>query len=839
MSLLKHTDIINMYDIINKYTKLYIKSEFLKKDISNDINYKEIKMGLNIANILSSSREEEHREIALKFATIIASLVEDIKILYRCNNILSSLSIFTFEDVLREKKDCDIKNINSKGITLFDKLYNEEYHSRNIAGNKVKLNKFQLYVSDALQNVNNISVSAPTSVGKSYIMKKLILDIILDTQNSKVIYIVPTRALINEVMSDIQKEMESLKITNEIIVTCTTEIKEDISNKRCIFILTQERLNQLCSNKEYEFDINLIVIDEAQKISDTSRGILLEYSIERVREIWPQIKIFFISPLIDNPGIFIKRFQLDSAYVKNENFSTVNQNIIYLNSGQRRSTVDIVYEKEVVESIDFTKSKYPNMPTKIASIYNKFNNGENSIIYCNIKAYAKKIANEVANIEECMDIDDKEIIEFSEFLKVYINDNYDLAKLIRKGIAYHYGRLPNIIKMGIEDLAKEGKIKTITCTSTLLEGVNIQANNVYVFNPKKKNDPLNDLDFWNLAGRAGRMRTDICGNIICINIMQSWDYEYSKKNIEDVEFRTHRILLNNAEEFITFLGKENKLTNFSEDKIKEYNNLESCLMLNVLNGNSLVEKYYDASGDNLASIKKIEKKVKERINENKVPQQILKKLAGINVEAINELWNLFLDNYDRIEDYKLSSPFAEDGVEKFDRVLNKINSVFLNNKMSVRKLKAIQRVSFKWIKEESMRDILFYNYNFDNKDSNSINKQIEDKLDFLNQVIRYEISNYLFAYHEILKEVMIFKGDEEKSNKLLNYSLYLEFGASKKKTLELMYLGIFREGAIILSKYIRNDESDKIYSELNSININNLEINGYIKSKLIEKIKTI
>lgn len=836
MSLLKHTDIINMYNLINKYTKLYIKKEFLDRDINKDIDYSEIKMGLNIANILSCSKVEEYRYIALKFATISAGLVEDYKILYRCNNILSRLSIFTFTDVLKNKKGYDTQKISSKGMTLFEKLYHEEYYSKIISGNKVKLNDFQMSISNAIETSSNISVSAPTSVGKSYIMKQIILETILQTKNSKVIYIVPTRALINEVMNDINIEIENLKIPHEILVTCTSEIKDDIKDKRCIFILTQERLNQLCSNVKNNLNMNLIVIDEAQKIADGSRGILLQYSIDRVKEIWPQIKVFFISPLIDNPDIFIKRFKLDNPYIKNENFSTVNQNIIYLNDGKKRSTIDIIYENEIIDSIRFTKTKYPNIPTKIAKIYKIFNNGENSIIYCNKQSFARKIVNELLKIEDDIDNSDKELMEFSDFLRIYINDSYDLAKLIKKGMAYHYSMLPSIIKIGIEDLAKKGKLKIITCTSTLLEGINIQANNIYIFNPQKKNNLLDNLEFWNLAGRAGRMKTDICGNIICINIAQNWVKDYSKKNIEDIEFSTNKILSSSSKDFVTFLENKNSI---NSDKIKEYNNLESYLMLKVLNGKSLIETYSEMDRYDEGNIQKIEDKIKQKINENKAPEQILKKLVGINTNVINELWDIFVSNYDNIERYHLLNPFAEDAIKRFDYILEIINSVFINNKMSIKKLKSIRKVAFKWIKEENMRSILFYDYNFENKDSNKINDHIEYRLDFLNQTIRYEISNYLFAYQEILKEVMILNGDEEKCSKLLNYPLYLEFGASKKKTLELMYLGIFREGAIILSKYIKSDETDKIYSELKNLNINSLDINMYIKNKLIDKINTI
>ncbi|EOU1942988.1 hypothetical protein DMN42_11805, partial [Clostridium perfringens] len=75
--------------------------------------------------------------------------------------------------------------------------------------------------------------------------------------------------------------------------------------------------------------------------------------------------------------------------------------------------------------------------------------------------------------------------------------------------------------------------------------------------------------------------------------------------------------------------------------------------------------------------------------------------------------------------------------------------------------------------------------------------------------------------------------------KMCNYPLYLEFGASSKKVLELMYLGIFREGAIVLSKYIKSDQKENIYIELKNLNLDKININKYVKNKIKEKISIL
>ena len=199
----------------------------------------------------------------------------------------------------------------------------------------------------------------------------------------------------------------------------------------------------------------------------------------------------------------------------------------------------------------------------------------------------RKIANKLAeNISNCMDKNIK-IREFRDFLKNYICEEYDLSKLIEKGIAYHYSKLPTIVKMGIEDLAKEGLLKFVTCTSTLLEGVNVQANNIYIYNAKKKYEPLSNLEFWNLSGRAGRMTNDLCGNIICIDFKNDWyDERYSKRNIENVDFKKNKIINSELGSFDLYITKKDEIreNKQNKDKIESYRNLESVLILEKMEG---------------------------------------------------------------------------------------------------------------------------------------------------------------------------------------------------------------------------------------------------------------
>ena len=77
--------------------------------------------------------------------------------------------------------------------------------------------------------------------------------------------------------------------------------------------------------------------------------------------------------------------------------------------------------------------------------------------------YALDYANSLKTQE-----DNAELLALSREIKGQIHADYYLADLLTKGVAYHIGYLPADIRLRIEDLFKNGAIKTIFCTSTLL-----------------------------------------------------------------------------------------------------------------------------------------------------------------------------------------------------------------------------------------------------------------------------------------------------------------------------------------------------------------------------------
>jgi Helicase conserved C-terminal domain len=98
------------------------------------------------------------------------------------------------------------------------------------------------------------------------------------------------------------------------------------------------------------------------------------------------------------------------------------------------------------------------------------------------------------------------------------------VECIKRGVAFHYSNIPTQLRRAIENAVSNGDVDYLVCTSTLLQGVNLPVRNIFMCAPERgATKPLESTDFWNLAGRAGRLRREFQGNIFLI------DYAHWKK----------------------------------------------------------------------------------------------------------------------------------------------------------------------------------------------------------------------------------------------------------------------------------------------------------------------
>ena len=392
-------------------------------------------------------------------------------------------------------------------------------------GDIVSGNPFQRRFWSAMENAAWISVSAPTSAGKSYIVRRWFEERLNGCDRFTGIYLVPTRALIEEVSTDLTEQFSSLDV-GIYSIPWDAEVPE---RARKILVVTQERLHLLQQRLPNE-GADLLFVDEAQKFGDGARGVLLQQTVEEAVRRNPSGQVVFASPLSSNPELLLEGATQDAnpTVVTSETI-TANQNLLYADQIAYRPTrwrLQLVLDGRPAVVGEFALPARPHPDSQrgplVAVALGQSAGG--NVVYVNGAADAEKAARQIYDaLGPDVDVtDNKGIVDLRELVQRTIHSRYALATVLQRGVAFHYGNMPLLVRTEIERLFRDGTLTYLVCTSTLLEGVNLPCRNLFARNPKKGNgNPMNAADFWNLAGRAGRWGKEFQGNIICVDASRS------------------------------------------------------------------------------------------------------------------------------------------------------------------------------------------------------------------------------------------------------------------------------------------------------------------------------
>lgn len=104
-----------------------------------------------------------------------------------------------------------------------------------------------------------------------------------------------------------------------------------------------------------------------------------------------------------------------------------------------------------------------------------------------------------------------------KFLASEISPDFELIGMLSRGIAVHNAALSDEVRTLVEWLAEEGDLRVLCATTTIAQGINFPVSSVFLASTdyKMRKFPFTvkmpPRDFWNLAGRAGRMNQDSVG----------------------------------------------------------------------------------------------------------------------------------------------------------------------------------------------------------------------------------------------------------------------------------------------------------------------------------------
>ena len=479
---------------------------------------------LQSAATFAASTSASQRKAAYRIAVDSWSLFHDTypNVVEPARFILQRLGNFPAVVLLNTKSsysESDDRNLSVWLETEYKRLEN----TVTLGEEEYVLTNFQKEIWDLLNEGRSLTISAPTSAGKSYTLQKYILSRFATESRYSAVYLVPTRALISQVSYEFkvdiaERNLEGIKISS--IPIPFSEIEEG----KVLYVLTQERL-QVLLDRDESVNFDLIVADEAQSIQDDGRGVIFQNVIEEALERRANTQIMFAAPLAQNPEIFRTIFELSDLPALNVDETPVAQNLVFVDRIPHTQRFQIQVQTDEVK-FDLGEKKisrsFSSNPRTLANLAYEFGESDINLIYEGKPGTCESIAGYVADLLEQPEVSDP-VKEFAEFVEKHIHPTFPLSHVLRQGVAFHYGNMPSLVRQGVEDLFTSGEIHYLVTTSTLLQGVNLPARNLFLRRPVTgRSDPLSSIDFWNLAGRAGRLRKDFEGNIFILDLSK-WE----------------------------------------------------------------------------------------------------------------------------------------------------------------------------------------------------------------------------------------------------------------------------------------------------------------------------
>jgi helicase len=371
-----------------------------------------------------------------------------------------------------------------------------------------------------------IVLQMPTSAGKTLLAEFAIAQTfdVYRTQ-TRVAYVVPTRALATQVRRTLAEDLGPLGIK---VSAAGGAFEEDpyelrlLADSEGVVVTTPEKLDlMLRAHPDWFTSLRLIVVDEAHLLHDGERGARLELLLANLRREQPEARLLLLTPFMENANQI-------AAWLSRERGHSINV--------QWRPSRVLLGMGNVIGArgnwrfrIDWTDPySTENQPTPLeipigATKHAVTTNSRRALFL----ARKLKPLGTVLTIFSASPSDAEQAAsEFAAALnripagaqsaqlrlavglaRHEFGQDSRLASCLECGVAYHHSSLSPILRYLIEDQIRAKKIGFVAATSTLAQGMNFPVACILVHSvhkPRGRGD-FSSAEFWNIAGRAGRV----------------------------------------------------------------------------------------------------------------------------------------------------------------------------------------------------------------------------------------------------------------------------------------------------------------------------------------------
>jgi superfamily II DNA/RNA helicase len=403
------------------------------------------------------------------------------------------------------------------------------------------------------QATTAVVVEMPTSGGKTLLAQFRMLQALnqFDQDSGWVAYVAPTRALTAQITRRLRRDFETIGIRVEQL-TGAVEIdtfEDDLLTRNGenrafdVLVATPEKLQLVIRNKKVPRPLALIVMDEAHNIEDETRGLRIELLLATIKRECTSANFLLLMPYVEKAETLARWLAQDVSAGRAISIGTTpwkpNERIVgmfraepddskragwrlrYKTLTTTPKTIHLEGDHLVgdVKPLMVPKSKVigsggaqKGLTLQTAAMARVLSERGTSIAVANNTDWVWNMAREVSKTLNELSPVPAEIELVQKFLKTEISPNFELINMLSCGVGVHHSGLSDEVRSLVEWLAEEGKLRVLCATTTIAQGINFPVSSVFLTSNKYPyGKEMSPRDFWNLAGRAGRMGHDSVG----------------------------------------------------------------------------------------------------------------------------------------------------------------------------------------------------------------------------------------------------------------------------------------------------------------------------------------
>lgn len=402
-------------------------------------------------------------------------------------------------------------------------------------------------------------VDLPTSGGKTLLAEFSIVQTTSLFRRSQgwIAYVAPTRALVNQLTRRLRRDLGSSCHVEQLsgaidIDSFETELLEsaDSQNAFDVLVCTPEKLSLVLRNRRVKRPLSLVIVDEAHNLEDTQRGLGLELLLTTIIMDYPDTHFLLLTPEVPNAQDLAR--WLDPKKGRSISLSAgpwrPNDRLVGAfgvegtESSWHLTLRTLVAPRKALDLQGETLAFAETNP--LSAQYKKVKKTR----YLMTAAMARVMSADGCSVAVSKDIPtcwmmaralsesmdnsrpvDPDLELAARFIADETSPDFELVNELRHGVGVHHAGLSDEVRGLVEWLAERDKLAVVCATTTLAQGVDFSFSSVFLsstrrYNSSRKlsdrNTQMSSREFWNLAGRAGRVGRNQIGVVGVAEVRQ-------------------------------------------------------------------------------------------------------------------------------------------------------------------------------------------------------------------------------------------------------------------------------------------------------------------------------